>query len=408
MAQREVGADPREVGGAGEHDPLLALLDEGVVERGDDGPHEVAVGRARTARAATAGRRPRRSRRRPAAAALSSAAQAREQLLAAGATGRGRVSMTRCSTRPVSTMSTTMQPLGADRHELDVAHRRAGQRGVLHDGDLVGQRGEEAHRAVDDVVEVDRALEELRRWPRCSAALIGLTEEPVDEQPVAGVGGDPAGAGVRRGDQPLLLERRHVVAHGRCRDAELVALEQRLGADRLGGLDVVLDDGAQHGESAFLAHARRVSRRPGVGVVASRAGAVLALRYRVECQVYDAARERQVRRRCPVRRLAGSPRGRSREVEAETGLVVEDVETGWVGAVVRVEKAGGVRVVHLEDRRGRTKGFPIGPGFLLDGAPVVLTPPTAAGRAALQAARAAASRTASGSRAVEGARARVA
>lgn len=102
------------------------------------------------------------------------------------------------------------------------------------------------------------------------------------------------------------------------------------------------------------------------------------------------------------------PRGRSREVEAETGLVVEDVETGWCGAVVRVEKAGGMRVVHLEDRRGRTKGFPMGPGFLLDGAPVVLTPPTAAARTRLAEARAAASRTASGSRAVEGAQARVA
>jgi hypothetical protein len=102
------------------------------------------------------------------------------------------------------------------------------------------------------------------------------------------------------------------------------------------------------------------------------------------------------------------PRGRSREVEAVTGLVVEDVETGWCGAVVRVEKAGGMRVVHLEDRRGRTKGFPMGPGFLLDGAPVVLTPPTAAARAQLADARAAASRTASGSRAVEGGRAKVA
>ena len=102
------------------------------------------------------------------------------------------------------------------------------------------------------------------------------------------------------------------------------------------------------------------------------------------------------------------PRGRSREVEAETGLVVEDVETGWCGAVVRVEKAGGMRVVHLEDRRGRTKGFPMGPGVLLDGAPVVLTPPTAAARARLAEARVAASRTASGSRTVEGARAKVA
>ena len=102
------------------------------------------------------------------------------------------------------------------------------------------------------------------------------------------------------------------------------------------------------------------------------------------------------------------PRGRSRDVEAETGLVVEDVDTGWCGAVVRVEKAGGMHVVHLEDRRGRTRGFPLGPGFLLDGAPVVLTPPKAAARAELAAARATASRTASGSRAVEGVRARVA
>jgi Protein of unknown function (DUF3097) len=101
-------------------------------------------------------------------------------------------------------------------------------------------------------------------------------------------------------------------------------------------------------------------------------------------------------------------RGRATEVEAEHGLVVEDVETGWVGAVVCVEKAGGMRVVHLEDRRGRTKGFPLGPGFLLDGAPVILTPPTAAARARLAQARAVASRTASGSRAVEGARAKVA
>src|SRR6476659_2391740 len=104
-----------------------------------------------------------------------------------------------------------------------------------------------------------------------------------------------------------------------------------------------------------------------------------------------------------------APRGgRARDVEAENGLVVEDVETGWVGAVVRVEKAGGVRVVHLEDRRGRTKGFPMGPGFLLDGAPVILTPPTAAARAKLAEAKSATARTASGSRAVEGAKARVA
>jgi hypothetical protein len=95
-------------------------------------------------------------------------------------------------------------------------------------------------------------------------------------------------------------------------------------------------------------------------------------------------------------------------VEAETGLVVEDVETGWCGAVTRVEKAGGMQVVHLEDRRGRSKGFPLGPGFLLEGSPVVLTAPKAAARAQVAAARQAASRTASGSVAVHGAKARVA
>lgn len=101
-------------------------------------------------------------------------------------------------------------------------------------------------------------------------------------------------------------------------------------------------------------------------------------------------------------------RGRSVELAAEPGTVVEDVETGWVGAVVRVEKAGGLHVVHLEDRRGRTKGFRLGPGFLVDGSPVTLTPPRARAQARLDAARAADARTASGSVAVAGQRARVA
>ena len=101
-------------------------------------------------------------------------------------------------------------------------------------------------------------------------------------------------------------------------------------------------------------------------------------------------------------------RARPVEVPAETGTVVEDVETGWCGAVVRVEKAGGVHVVHLEDRHGRTRAFPLGPGFHVDGAPVTLAAPRATATARLSAARAAEGRTASGSRAVRGRRAMVA
>jgi hypothetical protein len=95
-------------------------------------------------------------------------------------------------------------------------------------------------------------------------------------------------------------------------------------------------------------------------------------------------------------------RGRSRPVAADSGLVVEDVETGWCGAVVAVEKAGGMHVVHLEDRHGRRRGFPLGPGFLLDGEPVVLVAP------AVPTSGPTSRRTASGSTAVADPRARVA
>lgn len=101
-------------------------------------------------------------------------------------------------------------------------------------------------------------------------------------------------------------------------------------------------------------------------------------------------------------------RGRSQDVPAERDVVVEEVETGFVGAVVRVEKAGGMHVVHLEDRRGKVRAFPLGPGFLIDGRPVNLTPPRPADAAALAAARAATTRTASGSVAVANQRAKVA
>ena len=97
------------------------------------------------------------------------------------------------------------------------------------------------------------------------------------------------------------------------------------------------------------------------------------------------------------------PRGpRSTPTPAEPGLVVEEVGTGWVGAVVRVERSGGMHVVVLEDRRGRTRTFPLGPGFWVDGQPVELTVPAGPARPA------APTRTASGSRVAAAAPARVA
>ena len=88
---------------------------------------------------------------------------------------------------------------------------------------------------------------------------------------------------------------------------------------------------------------------------------------------------------------------RSAEMAIELGMVVEDAQTGYVGAVVRVEYGR----MELEDRHGRRKPFPVGPGYLVDGKPVILTPPR-------RPTAKAPTRTASGSVAVTGARARVA
>ena len=92
------------------------------------------------------------------------------------------------------------------------------------------------------------------------------------------------------------------------------------------------------------------------------------------------------------------------QVPADPGLVAEDVETGWVGAVIRTEKIGGMHVVVLEDRHARTRSFPLGPGFWVDGTPVELVRPGTAGAAG----RKPPARTASGSVAVSGLRARTA
>ena len=83
--------------------------------------------------------------------------------------------------------------------------------------------------------------------------------------------------------------------------------------------------------------------------------------------------------------------------EATRDLVVEEVATGFCGAVIRVEK----KIVTLEDRQGKLRLFPLGSGFLIDGRAVTLVAPTmeaALGRV----------RTASGSTAVPNSPARVA
>ncbi|MGW7352556.1 DUF3097 domain-containing protein [Streptomyces sp. Z26] len=102
------------------------------------------------------------------------------------------------------------------------------------------------------------------------------------------------------------------------------------------------------------------------------------------------------KRRKPVREVEATP---------DPDLVVEEVTTGFCGAVVRCEKTAQGPTVTLEDRFGKHRVFPLEPsGFLLDGEPVTLVRPRPGARTP----PAGAGRTASGSVAVPGARARVA
>jgi len=125
-----------------------------------------------------------------------------------------------------------------------------------------------------------------------------------------------------------------------------------------------------------------------------------------ECQVYRACRTHIYGAICPNVTFVIDPtlprhpsRSRSSvEHPADPGLVVEDVQSGFCGAVVDVDKHG----VVLEDRKGNRRTFPLGAGFWLDGSPVSLIKPTGGGSTSGP------RRTASGSVAVDGVRARVA
>ena len=103
--------------------------------------------------------------------------------------------------------------------------------------------------------------------------------------------------------------------------------------------------------------------------------------------------------------LSAPARAQLPEVPVERGMVLEDVQSGWVGAVTRVEKSGGMHVVALEDRRGKSRSFRLGFGFLLEGQAIRLMPPAPRSPAGPGTAG---GRTASGSVRVAGQRAQVA
>src|SRR5699024_8128933 len=83
------------------------------------------------------------------------------------------------------------------------------------------------------------------------------------------------------------------------------------------------------------------------------------------------------------------------------GLVIEDAASSFTGAILRIEKSGGIHLIVLEGPKGTIRSFPMGPGFMTDGQPIELVPPISGTKPQSK-------RTASGSRSVGQQRAKVA
>ena len=84
-------------------------------------------------------------------------------------------------------------------------------------------------------------------WRNFDVAPVAVGEiadlhQRIDEKAQAQFGRQPAGGGVRRIDQPELLEVRHDVAHGRRRQRDRQNARQVARAERLAGRPIALDD----------------------------------------------------------------------------------------------------------------------------------------------------------------------
>ena len=89
----------------------------------------------------------------------------------------------------------------------------------------------------------------------CVAQTTRAAPERIDEEAVAPIGGDAPGAGVGLVEVALLLEHRHLVAHGGRRHVDPLVARHVVRAHRLGGFDVLLHDGPEDGRLAFIEHA---------------------------------------------------------------------------------------------------------------------------------------------------------
>ena len=114
---------------------------------------------------------------------------------------------------------------GPQGHELEVAQRRQAQAGVLDDGELAGEPGQDPHGARHHLLQVGLAGQQRGDGGALGGGQRLDAGDLVDEEPVALFGGHAPGARVRLVDVALVLQDRHVVADGGRGDAQAVALD---------------------------------------------------------------------------------------------------------------------------------------------------------------------------------------
>ena len=141
-------------------------------------------------------------------------------------------------------MPQVLVALAGDRHHPDEAGELAQHPRCRLDHLLRPGRGADLH------LEVAGEPAHLARSERLHR------EQVVHEDPVPLCGGDPAGRGVGRTDEPHLLEVGHDVADGRGTQVETGAARQRARPDRLAVPDVLLHQVLQQLLGAFTKHAR--------------------------------------------------------------------------------------------------------------------------------------------------------
>ena len=161
------------------------------------------------------------------------------------------------STAPVDSTATTSAMVGEMPTSWTERRLVSPVAGPTTTPGVGGEVAEQPGRVLQHLLELAVGLlEERAHLHGVLPAEAGRLPEVVDEEAVALLGGDPAGAGVGLAEVALLLEGGHVVAHRGRRHRHRGRLHDVRRPHRLGGVDVLLHDGPEDGGLAFVEHAR--------------------------------------------------------------------------------------------------------------------------------------------------------